>query len=278
MYEELSDSLARIEADPTIRVAVLRGAGGKAFVAGTDIEQFVGFSGDDGVAYEAKIDTYVAALKRVRVPMIAVVEGLAVGGGLAIANACDLRIAAAGARFGVPIARTLGNCLSSANLRRLTATLGLSSVKRMLLLADMPTAESLEPLGYLAAIASPETLDATVAQICQRLLGHAPVTMRVTREMPAALAVDPNTPIPTGATASALATAAETSPKVFGPFLTSDLRLGREPDWTIRIEREIQTSPLRETPPRRGGIHRLLWPATHPKAAMPLSARSGCRR
>ncbi|GJE52782.1 Short-chain-enoyl-CoA hydratase [Methylobacterium tardum] len=142
MYEEQAAGLARIEADLAIRVAVLCGAGGKAFVAGTDIEQFVGFSGDDGVAYEAQIDTYVAALKRVRVPMIAVVEGLAVGGGLAIANACNLRIAAAGARFGVPIARTLGNCLSSANLRRLTATLGLSSVKRMLLLADMPTAES----------------------------------------------------------------------------------------------------------------------------------------
>lgn len=193
MYEEQAAGLARIEADLAIRVAVLCGAGGKAFVAGTDIEQFVGFSGDDGVAYEAQIDTYVAALKRVRVPMIAVVEGLAVGGGLAIANACDLRIAAAGARFGVPIARTLGNCLSSANLRRLTATLGLSSVKRMLLLADMPTAESLEPLGYRAAIASPETLDATVAQICQRLLGHARVTMRVTGRCRPRW---PSTPIP----------------------------------------------------------------------------------
>jgi enoyl-CoA hydratase/carnithine racemase len=192
MYEELSDGLARIEADPAIRVAVLRGAGGKAFVAGTDIEQFVGFSGEDGVAYEARIDAYIAALERVRVPTIAVVEGLAVGGGLAIANACDLRVAIPGARFGVPIARTLGNCLSPANLRRLTSTLGLSTVKRMLLLADMPTAETLEPLGYLAAIAPPETLETTVAQLCSRLLGHAPVTMRITREMLAALAEDPN--------------------------------------------------------------------------------------
>ena len=105
-----------------------------------------------------------------------------------MANACDLRIAAAGARFGVPIARTLGNCLSPANLRRLTATLGLSTVRRM----PLP-AESLEPLGYRAAITSSETLEATVAQICQRLPGQAPVTMRVTREMLAALAVDPNT-------------------------------------------------------------------------------------
>jgi len=192
MYEGLADGLARIEVDPAIRVAVLRGAGGKAFVAGTDIEHFVGFSGDDGIAYEARIDAYVTALERVRVPTIAVVEGMAVGGGLAIANACDLRVATSGARFGVPIARTLGNCLSPANLRRLTATLGLSTVKRMLLLADMPTAENLEPLGYFAAIANPDALDAAVAQLCQRLLGHAPLTMRVTRELLAALAVDPN--------------------------------------------------------------------------------------
>ncbi|MGT2478910.1 enoyl-CoA hydratase-related protein (plasmid) [Methylobacterium oryzae CBMB20] len=76
MYEELAAGLTRIEADPAIRVAILRGTGGKAFVAGTDIEQFVGFSGDDGVAYEAQIDTCVAELKRVRVPTIALVEGL----------------------------------------------------------------------------------------------------------------------------------------------------------------------------------------------------------
>lgn len=191
MYEELAEGLARIEADPAIRVAVLRGAGGKAFVAGTDIEQFVGFTGADGVAYETRIDAYVEALERVRVPTLAVVEGLAVGGGLAIANACDLRVATPGARFGVPIARTLGNCLSPANLRRLTATLGLPVVKRMLLLAEMPEAETLAPLGYLAGIAPAEALDATVAQICDRLLGHAPVTMRVTREMLNALALDP---------------------------------------------------------------------------------------
>jgi enoyl-CoA hydratase/carnithine racemase len=114
---------------------------------------------------------------------VAVIEGWAVGGGLAIANACDLRIAEAGARFGVPIARTLGNCLSPANLRRLTATLGQGLVTRMMLLAEMPTAETLAPLGYLAAVVETGRLDAEVAAVCERLLGHAPVTMRVTRAM-----------------------------------------------------------------------------------------------
>jgi enoyl-CoA hydratase len=120
-----------------------------------------------------------------------VVEGWAVGGGLAIANACDFRIALPGARFGAPIARTLGNCLSVPNLRRLSATLGVAWVKRMILFAEMPTAEELAPLGYVSAIVSAEDVDARVAEFCARLMGHAPMTIRVTREMLRRLATDP---------------------------------------------------------------------------------------
>ena len=191
MYEQLAEGLARAEADAAVRVCVLRGAGGQAFVAGTDIEQFTAFaSGDDGVAYERKMETYIDALERVRVPTVAVVEGLAIGGGLALANSCDIRIATTGARFGAPIARTLGNCLAPGILRRLTATLGVGLVKRMLLLAEMPAAELMPP-GYLAAVVDPAALDATAAQLCARLVGHAPLTMRATREVMRRLAGDP---------------------------------------------------------------------------------------
>ena len=183
MYDGLAAACTAINGNGRVRVAVLRGAGGKAFVAGTDIAQFREFAnGDDGVAYEAKLDSFIDGLERLHVPSIAVVEGVAVGAGLAIANACDIRLAASGARFGVPIARTLGNCLSAANLRRLCATLGVSWVKRMLLLAEMPTAESLLPIGYLEAVVPQEALDAEVARLCNRLLGHAPLTIAATRE------------------------------------------------------------------------------------------------
>lgn len=193
MYDELADGIAKANMDLSIKVVVFRGAGGKAFVAGTDISQFAAFStGADGVAYEQRIDGYIDALERVRVPTIAVIEGLAIGGGLAIANACDIRIATPGSRFGVPIARTLGNCLSPGNLQRLTATLGLSVVKRMLLLAELMTAETLQPLGYIAAIVEASALDDEIARTCARLLGHAPVSMAVTREMLRRLAHDPS--------------------------------------------------------------------------------------
>ncbi|ACI51112.1 Enoyl-CoA hydratase/isomerase [Gluconacetobacter diazotrophicus PA1 5] len=183
MYADLADAIARIGDTPSVRIAVLRGAGGKAFVAGTDIAQFHAFrTGEDGVAYERKIDSCITALDRIGVPTLAVVEGYAVGGGLAIANACDFRIAAAGARFGVPIARTLGNCLSAANVARLERGLGVAWVKRMLLLAEMPTAEDLAPTGYLCAVTAPGELDGAVSRICRRICDHAPITIDVTRE------------------------------------------------------------------------------------------------
>jgi len=183
MYDELAAACAAINANSRVRVAVLRGAGGEGFVAGTDIGQLreVG-NGDAAGTYEARRDGCIDTPERLRVPSIAVVEGFAVGAGLAIANACDIRIAASGARFGIPIARTLGNCLSAANLRRLCTTLGVSWVKRMLLLAEMPTAESLLPIGYLEAVVLRERLDEEVTRLCDRLLGHAPLTIAATRE------------------------------------------------------------------------------------------------
>jgi len=183
MYDELAEACGKVAADPEVRVAVLRGAGGKAFVAGTDIGQFRAFkSGDEGVAYERRIAAYLAAVEELPVPTIAVVEDWAIGGGLAIVAACDLRVATPGSRFGVPIARTLGNCLSIANTACLAAELGLARTKRMLLLAEMLAADELLAAGFLVEIVAPAELDARVDQLCERLAGNAPITMRVTKE------------------------------------------------------------------------------------------------
>jgi enoyl-CoA hydratase/carnithine racemase len=183
MYDELAGACGKVAADPEVRVVVLRGAGGKAFVAGTDIGQFRAFkSGEDGVDYERRIAAYLAAVEELPVPTLAVIEGWAIGGGLAIATACDLRVATPGSRFGVPIARTLGNCLSIANYACLAAALGLARTQRMLLLAENLTAEELLAAGFLAEIIPPADLDARVGQLCERLAGNAPLTMRVTKE------------------------------------------------------------------------------------------------
>ena len=154
MYEGLAVACEQLGSDSGVRMAVLRGVGGKAFIAGTDIAQFQEFTtAEQGVDYEAKMEGYLAALEALPMPTLAVVEGWAIGGGLAIAACCDLRIATAGTKFGVPIARTLGNCLSVANYARLIAALGLARAKRMLLMAENLSAEDALAAGFLMAVA-----------------------------------------------------------------------------------------------------------------------------
>ena len=183
MYEGLAAACAQLSADDSVRVVVLRGVGGKAFIAGTDIAQFLEFkTGEQGIAYEAMMEGYLTALESLPVPTLAVVEGWAIGGGLAIAACCDLRIATPGTKFGVPIARTLGNCLSVANVARLIVGLGQARAKRMMLMAENVPAEDALAAGFLMAVVDPASLDAAVAEICERLAGNAPVTMRVTKE------------------------------------------------------------------------------------------------
>jgi len=183
MYEQLASVCDQLSADASIRVVSLRGAGGEAFVAGTDIEQFKDFrDGEAGIAYEKAIDDGIARLESLPMPTVAIVEGWAVGGGLAIATACDIRIATPGSRFGVPIARTLGNCLSMANIARLVAAFGRGRVQRMLMAAEMLSAEEARACGYLADLVAPETLDATTASMCEHLAGLAPVTQAVSKE------------------------------------------------------------------------------------------------
>jgi enoyl-CoA hydratase len=183
MYEQLSDICRQLQSDKTVRVASFRGAGGEAFVAGTDIEQFKAFkTGDDGVAYERQIDACIALLETLPMPTLAVVDGWAVGGGLIIATACDLRIATTRARFGVPIAKTLGNCLSMANLARLTAAFGTQRVKRMLLLAQIMDADEALACGFLHEVCAPADIDAAAARLCQSLAALAPVTQSVVKE------------------------------------------------------------------------------------------------
>jgi enoyl-CoA hydratase len=183
MYEALAAICNQIAADRSVKVATFRGAGGEAFVAGTDIEQFVDFKGADaGVAYEKTIDEIVGLIESLPMPTIAIVEGWAIGGGLAICTACDFRVATPDSSFGVPIARTLGNCLSMANTARLVAAFGVPRAKRMLLLAETISASEAESFDFVTEIAEPSELEATVARLCKRLSGHAAVTMRVSKE------------------------------------------------------------------------------------------------
>lgn len=183
MYTQLADICERLRGDKRVRAVTFRGAGGEAFVAGTDIAQFRDFrSGDDGLAYERVVNERIAQVESLPMPTLAVVEGWATGGGLAIATACDFRIATPESRFGLPIARTLGNCISMANMARVTAAFGVNRAKRMLLLAEMLEPQELLAAGYLTAMVPAAELDATAAALCSKLAAHAPITMRASKE------------------------------------------------------------------------------------------------
>jgi enoyl-CoA hydratase/carnithine racemase len=183
MYEGLYEACERADADDEIRVMVLKAAGDKAFVAGTDISQFADFtSGEDGVAYEEKIARIVTRLEDVDVPTVAAVRGYCVGGGLGIASVCDLRVATRSALFGIPIARTLGNCLSMNNYSLLLSHLGPARTLDMLLRARLFTGEEAAGAGFVAELCDDDELDATVDGVVKTLLGHAPLSMWATKE------------------------------------------------------------------------------------------------
>jgi enoyl-CoA hydratase/carnithine racemase len=183
MYGQLGAICTELHARPDVRCVVFRGAGGQAFVAGTDIEQFGAFQdGEDGLRYEEQIDAGIARLEALPMATLAVVEGWAVGGGLAIASACDIRVAATGSKFGVPIARTLGNCLSMSNIARLVSVWGRARVQRMLVGAEMIAAEEALACGYLAEVHEPSQLDAAVERRAGQVASLAPVTQAVSKE------------------------------------------------------------------------------------------------
>ena len=184
MYQGLIDHCAAIEADARVKVLVITGAGGKAFAAGTDITQFRSFSSpEDALGYERFMDRVMGALERLRVPVIAAVAGACTGGGAAIAASCDLRIATRDARFGFPIARTLGNCLSLGNLKRLSGLIGPARVKDMIFTARLVGAEEALAVGLVGEVVEDAAaLAARATALATLLAGHAPLTLRATKE------------------------------------------------------------------------------------------------
>lgn len=183
MYEDLRQACDAIAEDPTVRVVVLRGQGEKAFVAGTDISQFEEFStGQDGIDYEQRVGAITDKLEQLPQATIAAVRGYAVGGGMMLAAVCDLRICDTTARFGVPVARTLGNCLSAKSYARLVAMFGPARTKAMVFTAAFLTAEEVLDAGFATEVVEPEALDGRVEELAQQLVSHAPMTMWATKE------------------------------------------------------------------------------------------------
>jgi enoyl-CoA hydratase/carnithine racemase len=184
MYERLEQACHDVNADRSTRAVVLTGAGGKAFVAGTDIAQFRAFKTEqDALDYEARGDRVMSTLEAVRVTTIAAINGACTGAGAAIAACCDLRIGSASARYGFPIARTLGNCLSMANYSRAAALIGIPRLKDVMMRARLMEAQEMLAGGLLSEVLPDEaSLLKRAASLADEVAALAPLTLWATKE------------------------------------------------------------------------------------------------
>jgi len=184
MYDRLKSACASVNDDRSIRAVVLTGGGGKAFVAGTDISQFKAFRTEqDALDYEAQGNVVMSTLEAVRVPTIAAIAGPCTGAGAAIAACCDLRIGSPSARYGIPIARTLGNCLSMPNYARAAAMLGIPRLKDLIMRARLMDAPEMLACGVLSEVTpDEESLLLRAQELAEEVGGYAPLTLWATKE------------------------------------------------------------------------------------------------
>ena len=184
MYERLMLVCDGIPEDGSVGAVVITGAGDRAFAAGTDIEQFRGMeTAADAMAYEALIESALGAVERCPVPTIAAMAGACTGGGAAIAAVCDLRLATEDLKFGVPVARTLGNCLTAKNLSRLCALIGEARVKDLIFTGRLVGSGEALAAGLVSEVLPDHAaLMVRTAELAEQLVDRAPLSLRATKE------------------------------------------------------------------------------------------------
>jgi enoyl-CoA hydratase len=183
MYEVVYNLCVEANETEEIRAIIFAGADSSAFASGTDIGLLQGIKdGKGGTEYEERIERVVGMVERCRVPTIAAIAGACTGGGAALATACDLRIGAKNMRFGYPMAKTLGNCLSLPNSARLILLIGPSRFKELLLTSRLMGAEEAYATGLISEVAEPLDVLARAHELALRIAQNAPLTIWAAKE------------------------------------------------------------------------------------------------
>jgi enoyl-CoA hydratase len=176
MQRALAPMLAQLREDPDIRVLILRGAGGKAFAAGDDITQFVDWGAKEALAHYHQLEAFLGAIEAFPKPTVALIQGFAVGAGLEVAAACDLRYASADSRFGIPIAR-LGHTVDLRNALRLIRLVGPSRVKEMLFTAELIGAEEALQIGLINRALPSDQIEHYTYDTARKMAAYAPLSL-----------------------------------------------------------------------------------------------------
>lgn len=192
MYEEVARLCSEIKLGHAIKAVIISGAGDKAFAAGTDMAQFRDFdTPQHSIDYEETMDHILNQIEQCPVPVIAALTGACTGGGAAIAAACDIRICDAHLKFGFPIARTLGNCLSIANLSRMSVLLGAGRTREIIFTSRLIKADEAKQIGLVSEVLDDaSTCRSRADELAEFMSTHAPITLRSTKEAMRRLRVD----------------------------------------------------------------------------------------
>ncbi|MFO1286912.1 MAG: enoyl-CoA hydratase [Rubrivivax sp.] len=180
--------LAQAEADDTVRLVVFSGAGDKAFVSGADISQFEDHArGAQAVTrYEAIAEGALTAIERCARPTLACIRGWCIGGGVNVAIACDIRIAASDATFAIPAAR-LGLGYRASAMKNLVDLIGPGAAKDLFFTARRIGADEARSFGLVSRVCAPDQLEALLAEYTGALADNAPLTIRAAKAITAAI-------------------------------------------------------------------------------------------
>ena len=184
MWEAIPKVLGEFAADDAIRVVVLTGAGDKAFVSGADISQFEKQrSTAETVAHYDEIgEKAQTRLKNFEKPVIAMIRGYCIGGGLNIANLCDLRIAADDARFGIPAAK-MGLGYRASSMKNLVDIVGKAAALEIMITARQFSADEARQMGFVHRVVPVAELEKTTREYCDMIAANAPLTMRAAKRI-----------------------------------------------------------------------------------------------
>ena len=182
MWQGVADAFESFQADPDVRVVVMRGAGGKAFVSGADISEFDAnrANAEQKAQYNAVTARGKQWLAQIEKPLVAMIEGFCIGGGLAVALNADVRIATESSKFGIPAAK-LGLGYDFAGLATLARLVGPSVARDILFSARFLPAEEALRVGLINRVVSDADLEPDVRDYCALIAQNAPLTIRAAK-------------------------------------------------------------------------------------------------
>jgi enoyl-CoA hydratase len=182
--QRIAQALRDLSRDRAVRVFVLTGAGDRAFVSGADVTEFREqlASPESALTYDAAAEQLQSALREVPQPVIARIQGHAVGSGTIVAASCDFRIAVRTAKFGIPVAK-FGFLATVPDTLRLVQVVGTTKAKWLLMTGQLIEAPEAQAIGLVDQVVDAQHLDATVDSLAAALAANAPLTIKATKQI-----------------------------------------------------------------------------------------------